>query len=128
MIERLDHLVLTVADIDVTVDFYERVLGMRHERFGAGRSALVFGRQKFNLHQAGREFEPKAARPTPGAIDLCLTTQWSMAQVLEHLAGQGVSVEEGPVARTGAVGPIESVYFRDPDSNLIEVSRYPDNG
>lgn len=127
MIERLDHLVLTVADIDVTVDFYERVLGMRHERFGAGRSALVFGRQKFNLHQAGREFEPKAARPTPGAIDLCLITQWSMAQVLEHLAGQGVSVEEGPVARTGAVGPIESVYFRDPDSNLIEVSRYPDN-
>mgnify|MGYP001473545224 CR=1 FL=1 len=128
MIERLDHLVLTVADIDVTVDFYERVLGMRHERFGAGRSALVFGRQKFNLHQAGREFEPKAARPTPGANDLCLITQWSMAQVLEHLAGQGVSVEEGPVARTGAVGPIESVYFRDPDSNLIEVSRYPDNG
>tara|TARA_Y100001951_G_scaffold95491_1_gene93037 strand:- start:29383 stop:29769 length:387 start_codon:yes stop_codon:yes gene_type:complete len=128
MIERLDHLVLTVADIDVTVDFYERVLGMRHERFGAGRSALVFGRQKFNLHQAGREFEPKAARPTPGAIDLCLITQWSMAQVLEHLARQGVSVEEGPVARTGAVGPIESVYFRDPDSNLIEVSRYPDNG
>ena len=128
MIERLDHLVLTVADIDVTVDFYERVLGMRHERFGAGRSALVFGRQKFNLHQAGREFEPKAARPTPGAIDLCLITQWSMAQVLEHLARQGGSVEEGPVARTGAVGPIESVYFRDPDSNLIEVSRYPDNG
>lgn len=128
MIERLDHLVLTVADIDITVAFYERVLGMRHERFGAGRSALVFGRQKFNLHQAGREFEPKAARPTPGAIDLCLITQWSMAQVLEHLAGQGVSVEEGPVARTGAVGPIESVYFRDPDSNLIEVSRYPDNG
>lgn len=128
MIERLDHLALTVADIDVTVDFYERVLGMRHERFGAGRSALVFGQQKFNLHQAGREFEPKAARPTPGAIDLCLITQWSMAQVLEHLAGQGVSVEEGPVARTGAVGPIESVYFRDPDSNLIEVSRYPDNG
>lgn len=127
MIERLDHLVLTVADIDVTVDFYERVLGMRHERFGAGRSALVFGQQKFNLHQAGREFEPKAARPTPGAIDLCLITPWSMAQVLEHLAGQGVSVEEGPVARTGAVGPIESVYFRDPDSNLIEVSRYPDN-
>ena len=74
MIERLDHLVLTVADIDATVDFYERVLGMRHERFGAGRSALVFGQQKFNLHQAGREFEPKAIKPTPGAIDLCLIT------------------------------------------------------
>ncbi len=125
MIERLDHLVLTVADIEATVAFYERVLGMRHERFGAGRSALVFGRQKFNLHQAGREFEPKAARPTPGAIDLCLITDWLMPRVLAHLAEQGVEVEQGPVARTGAIGPIESVYFRDPDGNLIEVSRYP---
>ncbi len=125
MIERLDHLVLTVADIEATVAFYERVLGMRHERFGAGRSALVFGRQKLNLHQAGHEFEPKAARPTPGAIDLCLITDWPMPRVLAHLAEQGVEVEEGPVARTGAIGPIESVYFRDPDGNLIEVSRYP---
>lgn len=126
MIERLDHLVLTVADIARTVDFYRRVLGMRHETFGQGRSALVFGHQKFNLHQAGREFEPKALHPTPGAIDLCLITRWSIAEVLEHLAEQGVSVEEGPVARTGAIGPIESVYFRDPDGNLIEVSRYPE--
>lgn len=126
MIERLDHLVLTVADIARTVDFYQRVLGMRHETFGQGRSALLFGHQKFNLHQAGREFEPKALRPTPGAIDLCLITRWSIADVLEHLAEQGVSVEKGPVARTGAIGPIESVYFRDPDGNLIEVSRYPD--
>ena len=124
MIDGLDHLVLTVADIDATVAFYERVLGMRHERFGAGRSALVFGRQKFNLHQVGREFEPMAARPTAGAIDLCLITHWPRQRGMAHLAGQGVTVEEGPVARTGAVGPIESLYFRDPDGNLIEVSRY----
>ena len=123
MIERLDHLVLTVADIARTVDFYRRVLGMQHQVFGQGRSALVFGQQKFNLHQQGQEFEPKALRPTPGAIDLCLITDWSIAAVLEHLTQQGVAVEQGPVARTGAVGPIQSVYFRDPDGNLIEVSR-----
>lgn len=124
MIERLDHLVLTVVDIPRTVAFYERVLGMRHETFGAGRSALVFGQQKFNLHQQGREFEPKAAQPTPGAIDLCLISNWSMAAIIQHLSEQAVTIEEGPVARTGALGPIESVYFRDPDNNLIEVSRY----
>ena len=124
MIERLDHLVLTVADIARTVAFYRRVLGMRHEVFGQGRDALVFGQQKFNLHQLGREFEPKAQAPTPGAIDLCLITSWSMAQVSAHLQQQGVAIEEGPVARSGAMGSIESVYFRDPDGNLIEVSRY----
>ncbi|TXD37705.1 VOC family protein [Lujinxingia vulgaris] len=124
MIQGLDHLVLTVADIDTTLAFYQRVLGMRLERFGAGRSALVFGNQKLNLHQAGREFEPKALRPTPGAIDLCLVTTWPITQVMAHLEEQGVTIEEGPVARTGAVGPITSVYFRDPDGNLIEVSRY----
>lgn len=124
MIERLDHLVLTVADIARTVAFYQRVLGMRHEVFGQGRDALVFGQQKFNLHQLGREFEPKAQAPTPGAIDLCLITSWSMAQVSAHLQQQGVAIEEGPVARSGAMGSIESVYFRDPDGNLIEVSRY----
>ncbi|WP_339488583.1 VOC family protein [Pseudomonas sp. EL_65y_Pfl2_R95] len=124
MIERLDHLVLTVADIDQTVDFYTRVLGMRHETFGEGRSALVFGQQKFNLHEQGREFEPKAKRPTPGAIDLCLITNWPSDKVLMHLAEQGVRVTEGPVKRTGATGAIESVYFRDPDFNLIEVSHY----
>lgn len=126
MIERLDHLVLTVTDIPRTVAFYERVLGMRHETFGQGRSALVFGQQKFNLHQVGREFEPKAARPTAGAIDLCLITRWPLDRVLAHLKAQKIDVEEGPVARTGALGPIESVYFRDPDGNLIEVSRYPE--
>lgn len=124
MIERLDHLVLTVANIPRTVDFYTRVLVMQHETFGEGRSALVFGQQKFNLHEHGNEFEPKAHQPTPGAIDLCLITQWPTAQVLAHLAEQGVEVTEGPVKRTGAIGPIESVYFRDPDDNLIEVSHY----
>ncbi|QLC77458.1 VOC family protein [Pseudomonas sp. LPB0260] len=125
MIERLDHLVLTVANIDATVAFYQRVLGMRHERFAGGRSALVFGQQKFNLHQAGQEFEPKALRPQPGAIDLCLVSNWTTERILAHLAEQGVPVEEGPVMRTGALGPIESVYFRDPDGNLIEIGGYP---
>lgn len=124
MIERLDHLVLILSEVARTVGFYQRVLGMRHEVFGQGRSALVFGQQKFNLHQHGNEFEPKARLPTPGAIDLCLITDWSIAAELEHLTQQGVAVEQGPVERTGALGPIESVYFRDPDGNLIEVSRY----
>ncbi|MGX5219435.1 VOC family protein [Pseudomonas sp. S9] len=124
MIERLDHLVFTVASINKTVDFYTRVLGMRHETFGEGRSALVFGQQKFNLHELGKEFEPKARRPTPGAMDLCLITSWPTDKVLAHLAEQGVVVTEGPVKRTGATGPIESLYFRDPDDNLIEVSHY----
>lgn len=124
MLERIDHLVLTVADIPRTVDFYQRVLGMRHEVFGEGRSALAFGQQKLNLHQAGREFEPKAAHPLPGAIDLCLVTTWPLERLLAHLAAEGVAVEEGPVRRTGALGPIESVYVRDPDRNLIEIGRY----
>lgn len=124
MLERIDHLVLTVADIPRTVDFYQRVLGMRHEVFGEGRSALAFGQQKLNLHQAGREFEPKAAHPLPGAIDLCLVTAWPLERLLAHLAAEGVAVEEGPVRRTGALGPIESVYVRDPDDNLIEIGRY----
>ncbi|SFA65611.1 VOC family protein [Metapseudomonas otitidis] len=124
MLERIDHLVLTVADIPRTVDFYQRVLGMRHEVFGEGRSALAFGQQKLNLHQAGREFEPKAAHPLPGAIDLCLVTTWPLDRLRAHLAAEGVAVEEGPVRRTGALGPIESVYVRDPDDNLIEIGRY----
>lgn len=124
MIERLDHLVLTVADIEQTVAFYQRVLGMRHEVFGEGRHALCFGHQKFNLHQVGREFEPKAKTPTPGAIDLCLITAWPLEQLLAHLQEQGVQLEQGPVPRTGVLGPVESVYFRDPDDNLLEVSRY----
>ncbi|MGW4399220.1 VOC family protein [Amycolatopsis nivea] len=123
-IDRLDHLVLTVADLGATVDFYTRVLGMTEVTFGAGRKALTFGTSKINLHEAGHEFEPKAERPTPGSADLCLITADALEQVVEDLAAHGVPIEEGPVDRTGATGPIRSVYFRDPDRNLIEVSVY----
>jgi len=123
-IDRLDHLVLTVADIDATTDFYTRVLGMKAVTFGAGRTALAFGQSKINLHQAGHEFEPKAYRPTPGSADLCLITTDSLDRVIEELVRHDVPIEEGPVERTGATGPILSVYVRDPDRNLIEVSTY----
>ena len=123
-IDRLDHLVLTVADIDATVTFYEQVLGMRAVTFGDGRRALAFGTSKINLHQAGHEFEPKAARPTPGSADVCLIAADPLDQVCADLAAHGVTIEEGPVARTGATGPIRSVYLRDPDNNLIEISNY----
>lgn len=123
-VDRLDHLVLTVADIETTARFYERVLGMRRVVFGAGRVALCFGAQKINLHQAGREFEPKAARPTPGSGDLCFVTTQPLDAAMAHVRAQGVTVLEGPVARTGATGPITSFYFRDPDANLIEVATY----
>ena len=121
-IEGLDHLVLTVADVGRTRDFYERVLGMESLVFGEGRHALAFGAQKINLHEAGREFEPKAAVPTPCSADLCFLTNALVAEVVEHLGVNGVEILEGPVRRTGATGPIKSVYFRDPDGNLIEVS------
>lgn len=121
-IASLDHLVLTVRDLEVTCAFYERVLGMEVVTFGQGRKALSFGTQKFNLHQAGKEFEPKADQPTPGAIDLCLLTTTPIADVIQHLQNQAVTITEGPVQRTGAQGPIMSVYFRDPDLNLIEVA------
>jgi len=123
-IERIDHIVLTVADIAATCEFYARVLGMEIVTFGGGRTALAFGRQKINLHLQGHEFEPKAARPTPGSADLCLIASTPLAEVVDHLRRCNVAVSEGPVARTGATGPIESVYFRDPDANLIEVSNY----
>ena len=123
-IDRLDHLVLTVADIDATVDFYTRVLGMEAVAFGAGRTALAFGQSKINLHQAGHEFEPKAHRPTPGSADLCLITTDPLDRVVEELVRQAVPIEEGPVERTGATGRILSVYLRDPDRNLIEISTY----
>ena len=121
-IEELDHLVLTVTDIDRTRAFYERVLGMETLVFGEGRRALTFDTQKLNLHEAGQEFEPKAAAPTPGSADLCFLTNSSMAEVVEHLEANSVEIIEGPVRRTGATGPIKSVYFRDPDGNLLEVS------
>lgn len=123
-INRLDHLVLTVADIDATVDFYTRVLGMTPVAFGGGRRALSFGRSKINLHPAGREYEPKAHRPAPGSADLCLVVDEPLDRIREELAAHGVPVEEGPVERTGATGAIVSVYVRDPDGNLIELSNY----
>jgi catechol 2,3-dioxygenase-like lactoylglutathione lyase family enzyme len=123
-IDRLDHLVLTVADIGASCDFYSRVLGMQVVTFGAGRKALAFGAQKINLHEQGKEFEPKAGHPVPGSADLCFITSVPVATVVEHLRQCGVALLEGPVVRTGATGPITSVYFRDPDANLIEVSNY----
>lgn len=123
-LERLDHLVLTVKDIEVTLDFYGRVLGMERIDFGAGRVALKFGQSKINLHQAGHEFEPKAARPTPGSGDLCFISATPLAEVIAHLKEQGVPVLEGPVERTVALGPMRSVYVRDPDDNLVEISNY----
>ena len=123
-VDRLDHLVLTVASIEDACDFYARVLGMQVSRFGEGRTALKFGRQKINLHEVGREFEPRAARATAGSGDLCLVSAVPLDNVIAHLNECHVTIIEGPVAKTGATGPIRSVYFRDPDGNLIEVSEY----
>jgi len=123
-IDRLDHLVLTVRDIDRTVKFYQAVLGMQEVRFGQGRVSLSYGKQKINLHKQGKEFEPKAHNPMPGSADLCFITNTPIEQAMEHVKAQGVEIIEGPVGRTGALGPITSFYFRDPDNNLIEVSEY----
>ncbi|MEZ8617179.1 VOC family protein [Vibrio splendidus] len=123
-ISHLDHLVLTVKDIEITVDFYQRVLGMKPIQFGEGRVALSFGNQKINLHQLGYEFEPKAKRVQAGSADLCFVTNTPIVEVVEHIQAQGVVIEEGPVPRTGAKGKIVSVYIRDPDGNLIEISNY----
>lgn len=121
-ISSLDHLVLTVADIDATTDFYTRTMGMEAVTFGEGRRAVSFGAQKINLHESGREFEPKANCPKPGSADLCFLTSTPLPDVLEHVTACGVTIIEGPVRRTGATGPILSIYFRDPDGNLIEVA------
>lgn len=124
-IDGLDHLVLTVTDLDQAVGFYQQVLGMRSVTFGAGRRALEFGTSKINLHLAGHEITPHAAHPVPGSADLCLITTTPPGQVLTHLGVQHVQVEDGPVPRTGARGPITSIYIRDPDGNLIEIASYP---
>ena len=126
-IKRIDHLVLTVKDIPTTVDFYERVLGMKRIEFAEGRVALMFGQQKINLHEYGNEFEPNAGNATPGSADLCFIVDTSINDVLIELQNTGVSIIEGPVKRTGALGNIMSVYFRDPDNNLIEISNYLDH-
>lgn len=121
-ITRLDHLVLTVADIDASIRFYTQ-LGMEAITFGAGRQALAFGQQKINLHQVDKTFEPKAQRPTAGSADLCLIVEEALSEVIAQLTNMGIAIEEGPIERTGATGPILSVYVRDPDLNLIELSQ-----
>lgn len=121
-IDSLDHLVLTVKDVNTTAAFYARALGMEVVTFGAGRTALSFGSQKINLHEHDNEFEPKAWQPMPGSADLCFITSVPLAEVVRHLSSCDIAVIEGPVQRTGATGPILSVYFRDPDMNLIEVA------
>lgn len=121
MIRSLDHLVLTVADLDATLDFYTRILGMTHTRFGE-RHAVSFGVQKINLHVVGKEFSPRAAHATAGSGDLCFLIEGSLEDAEAHLRGQKIEIEEGPVERTGATGPIRSLYIRDPDANLIELS------
>ncbi len=121
-IDALDHLVLTVQSIEATCAFYQRVLGMQVIHFGSGRTALQFGRQKLNLHETGKEFEPKAVRPTTGSADLCFLTSLHLEEVISHIHACGVTVEEGPVHRTGAMGPIRSIYIRDPDGNLLEIA------
>jgi catechol 2,3-dioxygenase-like lactoylglutathione lyase family enzyme len=123
-VERLDHFVLTVKNIEAAADFYVSVMGMKKSVFGEGRVALSFGRQKINLHEHGREFEPKAGSVCPGSADLCFIIKGSLEEAAKHIAARGVTIIEGPVRRTGAVGPITSLYFRDPDRNLIEVSVY----
>lgn len=123
----LDHLVLTVRDLDRTIAFYSGVLGMRAVTFGAGRTALQFGNQKINLHRAGHEFEPKARAPLPGSADLCFLLANRPDQTIAALRFAGIAIEAGPVARTGASGPILSIYLRDPDGNLIELG-HPDSG
>ena len=127
MIDHLDHLVLTTARPEACVDFYTRVLGMQLETFIGGtpaveRRAFRFGAQKINLHVQGAEFEPKAHLPVPGALDLCFIVSGPLEVVIEHLERQGWPIVEGPVLRTGAVSRIRSVYVRDPDFNLIELS------
>ena len=123
-VTRLDHLVLTVVDLEATVDFYQRVLGMTVRAFGAGRLALRFGEQKINLHEAGNEFEPKARVATPGSADVCFVVEQPLAEWQEHLAELGVPLVLGPVPRDGALGPMTSIYIRDPDGNLLELASY----
>ena len=123
-IASIDHIVLTAFDVERTLDFYAKVMGMEPITFAGGRRGLAFGRQKINLHQSGREYEPKALKPTPGSLDLCFITETPLEQVIGHLKSHGVAIAQGPVEKTGALGPMMSVYFRDPDGNLLEVSNY----
>ena len=124
MIDRLDHFVLTTAQPEATIRFYTEVLGMTLEHFGAGRRALQFGRQKINIHVKGKEYEPKAHAPGTGTLDFCFIAAVPLNEVIAQLNKHKVTIIEGPVMKTGAMGAIRSVYFRDPDLNLVEVSEY----
>ncbi|HGV3503230.1 VOC family protein [Providencia vermicola] len=124
MINRLDHIVLTTTQLDACLDFYQRVLKMQVITFGEQRYAIQFGQQKINIHQYGKEFEPKAHLPVPGALDLCFISDIPLTEVQAHIQQQGIEIIEGPVRRTGAMGPILSIYLRDVDLNLIEISEY----
>jgi catechol 2,3-dioxygenase-like lactoylglutathione lyase family enzyme len=126
MIERFDHIVLTVRALETTLSFYERVLGFRRELRPGAPAALKFGRQKINVHESEHTFEPKAARPASGSADFCLIASRPVAEIIAHLKAQSVAIELGPVPREGALGKMTSVYFRDPDGNLVEVARYDD--
>lgn len=123
-ITHIDHFVLTVNDIDKTIQFYESILGMQLIQFGNGRVALSLGNQKINLHKAGNEFEPKARTPTPGSGDFCFIIENEVSEAMEHVKSMGIEIIEGPIEKTGASGPIMSFYFRDPDKNLIELAKY----
>lgn len=123
-VDRIDHIVLTVHNIGLTCEFYSRILGMHVITFGNNRKALQFGEQKINLHQVGKEFEPKALKPTPGSADLCFITQIPLNQVKDYVLAYGVEIVDGPVERTGALGSIESIYVYDPDGNLLEIANY----
>ena len=123
-INKIDHLVLTVKDIEKSCSFYTKMLGMETVNFGQGRKAVAFGDQKINFHQVGNEIEPKALQPTPGSGDLCFITESPLSEVISHLQSCGVEIIEGPVKRSGAAGPLISVYIRDPDQNLIEIAAY----
>jgi catechol 2,3-dioxygenase-like lactoylglutathione lyase family enzyme len=123
-ISHLDHLVLTVADIEISCQFYQSALNFEVITFGENRKALQFGSQKINLHQVGKEFEPKALRPTSGSADLCFIAETPLKDVIAHLHALNIEILEGPIERTGAIGKILSIYLRDPDQNLIEISNY----
>jgi catechol 2,3-dioxygenase-like lactoylglutathione lyase family enzyme len=123
-IERIDHLVLTVKNVEISCAFYTKVLGMQEATFQGGRKAVAFGNQKINFHELGQEFDPKAIHPSPGSADLCFITLAPIAQIISHLDTCDVALIEGPLERTGAMGPMTSIYIRDPDQNLIEIAVY----
>ena len=124
MIDRIDHVVLTTRDLKSCLRFYCEVLGMKSETFAQGRVALKFGNQKINIHEWGREFTPRAHVAAPGTLDLCFIAAVALEVVMERLQKENIKIIEGPVAKSGAAGPIRSVYVRDPDLNLVEISVY----